>query len=607
MTDDGLIFSDLDDTSDGMPKQYDNLTKDNNVPDVAGGVLWADEVNKVFWLYGGEYSTAPSTFQLWGYDTILNQWNRSDAAATASTPIQRVSYGAGTAIGGKGYYYGGYLNSLTNPLWSGDQFATSNLVILDLDTGVMSNNTGYDSTGRAEGVMVGIPASAAGMLIYFGGVSYPYANTTEVAMDMSQIMVFDIGDNKWYLQTATGNIPPNRRKFCAGATWADDQSSYNVYLYGGFGFGENITGFDDVWILSMPTFEWIKWYPDAPGASAPHGSLTCNVIDRGQMIVMGGNFTNSTDCDVPTVGAQHNLNLGQQDPTGAKWYSYLPNVTDYVVPDAIVSVAGGSSDGSATNKSPPNGFSDQALSVYFGQKATFDTRTPTRSIPSPTSTPSPTAPPKTSNTGAIAGGAVGGVVILLIIAALIWWFCMKKRKAATPVQQQPEIPQHNTGMATELNAPHESKVYPTAVITPGSHTDGYHSPYGSSPPPMAPGYGYPQQAMPQYSFPSHMQQQGYGPPQYPHSSGSPPPGGIYNPQPQGYFPPPEIQRMSPPAHELPARGMTPGTYHVQLSPHAHVAQLESISGHSEEKGRMDSRSQSTHSPTTSTSWTQSHR
>ena len=91
----------------------------------------------------------------------------------------------------------------------------------------------------------------------------------------------------------------------------------------------------------MPAFEWIKWYPDAPGPSSPHGSLTCNVIKNSQMLVMGGNFTNSVDCDVPDIQGQHNLNLGQQDATNAKWYEYMPNVTEYLVPPAIVDVVGG--------------------------------------------------------------------------------------------------------------------------------------------------------------------------------------------------------------------------------------------------------------------------
>ena len=59
------------------------------------------------------------------------------------------------------------------------------------------------------------------------------------------------------------------------------------------------------------------------------------------MIVMGGNFTNSSACDVPIVQAQHNLNLGKYNADNAKWYSYLPNVTDYFVPQEVLKVTGG--------------------------------------------------------------------------------------------------------------------------------------------------------------------------------------------------------------------------------------------------------------------------
>jgi|SRR5271154_1686798 len=168
-----------------MPKQYANLTKNAFVPDVAGGVLWQDEVNKVFWLYGGEFANEPSTFELWGYDVILNQWNISSLSSTSNSQIQRVSYGAGVAISeiGMGFYFGGYLNNLTNPSWNGPQTATNNLIAFDMDTASLTNNTGYnDGIGRAEGTMVYIPTSGAGLLVYFGGVTFPYGNETEVAV-----------------------------------------------------------------------------------------------------------------------------------------------------------------------------------------------------------------------------------------------------------------------------------------------------------------------------------------------------------------------------------------------------------------------------------------
>jgi hypothetical protein len=86
----------------------------------------------------------------------------------------------------------------------------------------------------------------------------------------------------------------------------------------------------------MPAFEWIKWYGGEPGTGSPHGLTTCNVIDNAQMLVMGGNFTNTTSCDVPHIQGQHNLNLGQ-----LKWHSYLPKVTEYFVPPAILQITGG--------------------------------------------------------------------------------------------------------------------------------------------------------------------------------------------------------------------------------------------------------------------------
>jgi hypothetical protein len=62
----------------------------------------------------------------------------------------------------------------------------------------------------------------------------------------------------------------------------------NSYIYGGLRpNGANINGttaFDDVYILTLPAFVWIKWYPAVSGnatGAAPHHSLTacgCNVL-----------------------------------------------------------------------------------------------------------------------------------------------------------------------------------------------------------------------------------------------------------------------------------------------------------------------------------------
>lgn len=414
-----------------------------------------------------------------------------------------------------------------------------------------------------------------------------------------------MADNKWYVQTATGNIPGNRRKFCAGATWADDQSSYNIYLYGGFGFGENSTGFDDVYILTLPTFEWIKWYPDQAGTTpAPHGSLTCNVVGQAQMIVMGGNFTNSTACDVPNVGGQHNLNLAQDNYSNSKWFQYLPNLTNYSVPSAIYSVTGGSSDGGASSVSPANGWSDSALSVYFAQKARFDTRTPTRYIPLSTgSSSSGDKPP----IGAIVGGAVGGFLVLVIVALTIWWFCCRRRRPSSPDQ----IAQtgHPPTSINELGSDQHNYNNKLAVVTTSPSSPRYsphppRSPY-DMPPAIQPGQPIVYQNPPHDSQQFYqMQQQGYVYPQYhPGGGGSPPvmyphyytsgsgsPPLLYpHQQQQQYFPPPtEINRTSPPIpYEMPT-SRTPGIHHVVHQPIPQRPDfMESISSRSQEKSLRD--------------------
>jgi hypothetical protein len=132
------------------------------------------------YLYGGEYSDVPQPFSFWGYDTVLNQWN--DTAPPQSIVPGWVAWGAGTVISprGEGYYYGGYSSNQTTPGWSGPSWATNSLLKYDMINNFWTNNTGPDTIGRAEGVMVTIPASKQGLLVYFGGVTFPYDNATEV-------------------------------------------------------------------------------------------------------------------------------------------------------------------------------------------------------------------------------------------------------------------------------------------------------------------------------------------------------------------------------------------------------------------------------------------
>jgi hypothetical protein len=51
---------------------------------------------------------------------------------------------------------------------------------------------------------------------------------------------------------------------------------------------------------------------------SPHNTLTCNVIDGAQMIIIGGTFPlDDTDCDAPAQYGSHGLDMGEQNPDGS--------------------------------------------------------------------------------------------------------------------------------------------------------------------------------------------------------------------------------------------------------------------------------------------------
>ncbi|KAJ3959052.1 hypothetical protein N0V92_004341 [Colletotrichum tropicale] len=102
------------------------------------------------------------------------------------------------------------------------------LIKYDMDKNSWNSVAGPDNVGRAEGVMVFIPIGDAGMLVYFGGSQDLDGNGTLTPQPMDEIFLYDVANTKWYTQKTSGRTPEIRRRFCGGATWAQDQSSYNM-------------------------------------------------------------------------------------------------------------------------------------------------------------------------------------------------------------------------------------------------------------------------------------------------------------------------------------------------------------------------------------------
>lgn len=253
------------------------------------------------------------------------------------------------------------------------------------------------------------------------------------------------------------------------------------YIYGGGGFPPKTTGYDDIYILTIPSFQWIRGpYPTYRNGTGdfPKSMMSCNVVNNAQMLVIGGTYSNTTGCDVPIIHGAHNMALGRQNDKDAIWAAYQPNLTTYVVPVDIRTAIGGKPTGAATQTVPVDGFDAPDLAVQMDRTAEMKDRTATRATA--TSTKKPAPPSDTSkpspglSSGAIAGIAVGCSVAFILALAGCGVLVYRRRKyysqdhvvAAPPLQTEiatagtggwasPVAPPYNGGQTWPIHPPSE--------------------------------------------------------------------------------------------------------------------------------------------------------
>ncbi|KAK2763839.1 hypothetical protein FQN54_009457 [Arachnomyces sp. PD_36] len=376
------------------------LAKPSGPPPVSNGYLW-NSYESLF-LYGGEFSdkpvTSPVPFSLWEYSISSSSWKEhKDPQTTAGhnskeedQPVQRSAEGAGITIPGlgRGWYFGGHLDGYTTAGWSqsiprvylksmieytfpghankavdsleGGDVAGEDGVWRNITEGGLQDSAGF--TERADGVLVYVPGfSEDGIILGLGG------GTNETFTQMNVIDIYDIATSTWYKQATTGDTPKIRVNPCAVAASAEDGSSTQIYLYGGqnlIPFGEQIQ-YDDMWILTIPSFTWIQ--VDMKGQSNPpaRAGHTCNIWNS-QMIVTGGYVGQDLSCDSPGVyvfdtselswkteyAALEGSNDLNQHPAQEENIVGLGGSYGYRVPKPVQSVIGGDERGRATVTAP---------------------------------------------------------------------------------------------------------------------------------------------------------------------------------------------------------------------------------------------------------------
>ncbi|KAF4167415.1 hypothetical protein CNMCM6936_005031 [Aspergillus lentulus] len=463
--DEGLLYTlnlatSFDITTSNLTALFGNMSKaggiaNNIAPTYRDGAMFAND-NELY-LYGGllrltDSQDPPAGNTVLGYERYQygpdrGSWQPGFIIDDLDSGVTRyMTNGAGVSAPSEnlGFYFSGMRGKDWGPIYADDESAniTSDRMIKVDMSGMRDNKWSNLSLpayvpARANAELVWIPVAEAGVLVAIGGVINPATifssdgltsaqqNASKRASPgfMETVSVYDVSGDRWYLQNTTGDIPPQLTQFCSVYASAADGSSHNIYVYGGYdGLNTENTPSDDVYVLSLPSFSWIKLY----SGNSTHGRSghRCVKPYPDQMLVLGGVHLDPTHCLDGGVIQVFNLNTGRFQNT------YSPTVWgEYKVPDLVTAVIGGGSKGGATKVSPTS-WTNSSLADVLKTKytKTISTWYPYNSTTSSSPTIAP-VPDKGSRFPRWAGAIIGVILGLLLVAgAVIFWYLRRRRK-----------------------------------------------------------------------------------------------------------------------------------------------------------------------------------
>ncbi|OQD92534.1 hypothetical protein PENSOL_c040G01094 [Penicillium solitum] len=424
-------------------------------PNYVNGAMFAND-NELY-LYGGMHpnsnsSSLPAANQVLSYAAYQygphrSLWKPGWKQEYLSTNVTRfITNGAAASAPREnlGFYFSG-MRAADWGEFNFDQLQSNQTAdtLITLDMSQMSDGSWTNTTlpsyvpARSSAELVWVPVSESGVLVAIGGVVEPiqFLKSTSTRTEeskrisptfMETVSVFDVGSRTWYLQNTTGDIPPQLTEFCSVLASAADGSSHNIYIYGGYdGLDLSANPSDDVYILSLPSFKWVKAYNGTNTHS--RSGHRCIKVYPDQMLAVGGQHVDPTHCLEGGVIVNFNLNtLSFED-------KYDPTIwSEYKVPDVVTKQIGGNSDGGASTTAPTS-WTNSSLAGIFDKNytKTIETYWPYNSTSGNSSTGSST---QDHNGGGgfpgWAGGVIGAVLGLLIIAILagLWFYRRRQRQ-----------------------------------------------------------------------------------------------------------------------------------------------------------------------------------
>ncbi|KAL5334700.1 hypothetical protein BJX70DRAFT_377460 [Aspergillus crustosus] len=470
----GLIYtfnlsSSFTDTTN-LTSVFNTLPKAGNVggniaPTYHDGTLLGND-NK-FYLYGGlvrpssvEDPPPPDTvlgYEKYQYGTYSGLWEEQFINTNLDDGVTRyITHGAGVSAPSEnlGFYISGMRAPDWGPIFDNVSATALSGRMITVDMSEMRDpvwtNVSLPSyvPPRANGEAVWVPVADRGVVVLIGGVVNPETLSPQGLSDseeadserispsfMQTVSVYDVAGDRWYIQNTTGDIPPQLTQFCSVYASASDGSSHNIYIYGGYdGLSPLSSPSDDVYVLSLPSFEWIHLYT---GDSRANGRKEHKCVKPypNQMLVLGGLQIDTPTCvDMIRV---FNLNTGRfQD-------AYNPADWDeYEVPALVSGRIGGDANGDATRTSPES-WTNTSLADVFSASYT---NTIARWYPYNSTTNNNSTTTSIPNSGgggggfpAWAGALIGVLLALLIIAGLVGFWFFRRRKNKGTGRRQSEV------------------------------------------------------------------------------------------------------------------------------------------------------------------------
>ncbi len=116
-------------------------------------------------------------------------------------------------------------------------------------------------------------------------------------------------------------------------------------MYGGQNAANVPTLFDEIWLLSLPSFTWIKVYAEY-SSKAPRIAHTCHLVGNRTMLPVGGivdereSSGQLTLCDFLTGGISSSYDMSDLVWTYGTG-GFNATTPAYEVPDPLISIIGG--------------------------------------------------------------------------------------------------------------------------------------------------------------------------------------------------------------------------------------------------------------------------